>query len=539
MRPVILTRVAQAILLPLTLLAQANVGDLLRQAEERIQKEQFPAAEPLLEQALQTEPGNIEALYRLGYIQSRQRKITEAKRNFSQVVQAAPRAHYSRYFLGRIALLENKPAEAISWLEPVLQSGQPVFDAASQLAEAYATTGQLEKAIGALRTAATQAPWDGALYYRLGQLYSKTRQAELAKEALETSRRLKNADREDVETLMNAAQAITTGNTADGLRFGARILDRKDADPNALLALGVVFGNGNLQSEALRAFTLAAARDPRMFQAQFNQGLALLKLNRTAEALAPLARAVELLPQSLEANMTYGLASVMSQKYVEAVAPLERAWKGDSTNPRVGALLATAYLRSGAPAKAAALLQQPLLRDSDNLPALLLLIEALNANQDQAGALEAAQRAQKRFPRNAQAHLALAQQLARLGRYQESRPAFEEALRLMPGLPEAELGVADSLQKAGDHAAALGHYRNALRAGSTALAARAGLSRSLVSLRQLEEARQVLEEGLPLHPSDVSLRIELARVYARLGKSELAAEQTKAVERLRAAQPVQ
>ena len=132
--------------------------------------------------------------------------------------------------------------------------------------------------------------------------------------------------------------------------------------------------------------------------------------------------------------------------------------------------------------------------------------------------------------------MAVAQQLARLGRYREARPAFEETLKLAPGQPEAELGVADTLQKEGEHAQAAGHYRAAINNPGTMLAARVGLARSLVALRELEEARQILEDGLPLHPSEANLHLELSRVYARLGKSDLAAEQAQIVEQLRTAQ---
>jgi Tfp pilus assembly protein PilF len=124
-----------------------------------------------------------------------------------------------------------------------------------------------------------------------------------------------------------------------------------------------------------------------------------------------------------------------------------------------------------------------------------------------------------------------------MGRYQEARPAFEKTLAVAPGIPEAELGLADTLQKAGEHAPAVERYRAALKHPGTAIAARLGLARSLIALRQLEEARAVLEQGLPLHPSEASLRIELSRVYARLGKPDLAAEQTKIVEQLGAADP--
>src|SRR6266849_65612 len=528
-------RFAQSLLLPLFLSAGTTSADLLRQAEERIQREQFSSAEALLEQALRQEPGNAQALYRLGYVQYRQRKLSQARNSFAEVLKVAPPAYNSRYFLGRIALLENKHLEAIEWLEPVVASKETVFDAASQLASAHAGAAQPQKALPFLRIAVAEAPWDSSLYYRLGKLHQQLGQDELAREAFDNSRRLNNASREDVETIMRASQAIGAGNTAQARQLASRILDRADADPAALVALGVVYGNANLQTEALDAFEHAARRDPDLFQARFNQGLALLKLGRASEAMAPLGRAVELLPQSFEANMTYGLASVMTQRYREATGALERAWQIDSTNARVGALLATAYLRTGAAAKAVPILRKAAGAGADPAP-LLLLVEALNATEDTSGALDAARLAQKRFPKSPQAHMAVAQQLARLGRYREARPAFEETLKLAPGQPEAELGVADTLQKEGEHAQAAGHYRAAINNPGTMLAARVGLARSLVALRELEEARRILEDGVTLHPSEVSLRLELSRVYARLGKSDLAAEQTRIVEQLRASQ---
>jgi hypothetical protein len=43
----------------------------------------------------------------------------------------------------------------------------------------------------------------------------------------------------------------------------------------------------------------------------------------------------------------------------------------------------------------------------------------------------------------------------------------------------------------------------------------------------------VLESALPEYSSDVTLHLELSRVYARLGEPTLAAEQAKIVEQLR------
>jgi tetratricopeptide (TPR) repeat protein len=129
--------------------------------------------------------------------------------------------------------------------------------------------------------------------------------------------------------------------------------------------------------------------------------------------------------------------------------------------------------------------------------------------------------------------MALAAQLARLGRYQEAQPAFAATVKLAPGYPEAELGLADTLARAGDHAAAIEHYQAAVSTERTAVAARSGLGRSLIALRRFPDARRLLEESVAAYPGEVSLRVELSRVYARLGEAALAAEQTKVIDQLR------
>jgi len=68
------------------------------------------------------------------------------------------------------------------------------------------------------------------------------------------------------------------------------------------------------------------------------------------------------------------------------------------------------------------------------------------------------------------------------------------------------------------------------------LAARLGLARSLVAMRQLPEARQVLEDGLASHGSEPMLRLELSRVYARMGLADLAAREAEVVQQLKAAE---
>lgn len=516
-------------------LAQSGGSELVAQAEPLIAAEDFAAAEALLTRAVLAAPSNPPALYKLGYVEYRLRKLARARAHLVSVVNLAPPAYSARYFLGRIALLENKPREAVVWLDPVVKARETSFDAASQLAHAYTAAGLLRRAVEPLQLAIAEAPWDGALYYRLGRLQQQLGEPELSRQAFQTSERLKSTNRQDVETLMETARLVAEGKPSEASALGAGILDRPDADPNTLVALGLVFGRAALAAAAAQAFERAVQRDPALFAAQYNYGLALLRSGRPPDALAPLARAVELLPQSSDANLTYGLAAVMNRQYAEAIAPLERLLKpGQASNERVPLLLGTAYLRTGAVAKAVAVLRKPALTAAEPA-ASLLLIEALESQQDATGALDTARAAAQRFPKSAELHLALARLFTRAGRFQEARPAFEAALALTPGQPQpqAELGLADALQKSGQHTSAIGHYQMALAHAATELPARLGLARSLVALQRLADARRTLEQGLEAHSDEVSLRLDLSRVYARLGEKDLAAHEAKIVDQLR------
>ena len=142
-------------------------------------------------------------------------------------------------------------------------------------------------------------------------------------------------------------------------------------------------------------------------------------------------------------------------------------------------------------------------------------MEALDASGDREKALEEAMQLQTLFPGVAQVHMAAAQQLVRAGKYEQAGAAFEEVLKLSPGQKEAELGLADCLQKSGRYQESLQHY---LAAGP-APPARLGQARSLIAMKQLEEARKVLESTLPEYPSNLTLRLELSRLYARLGQA--------------------
>jgi tetratricopeptide (TPR) repeat protein len=454
--------------------------------------------------------------------------LESARRDFLNVVQSAPPALPSRYYLGRIALAEGKPAEAVRWLEPVVSQEPPFLDSTSQLAKAYVATGELAKARDLLTQALRAAEWDGSLHYRLGRIYQQMGETGLMKQEFAASARLKSADQEAVIKISECAKHLAEGRKQDAVEIRQQFLEDAKLDPDALVALGKIFTDAGLQVEALDLFKTAARRDPASFEAQYDLGLGFLNFGKTEEAQGVLEPAVRLQPHSRDANAALALAYAMNEKYAAAVPILESMPK----SPRIVSLLGLAYLRTGEAAKAV-----PLLRaaagESKDPKTYFLLIEGLNAIEDQAGALAAAETACQRFPELPRAHLARGQQLARMGRYSEALPDFQKALSLAPGDVDAQLGLADILQKQGDYERSLAAYEELVRRNHDNIAAQLGVARNLIFLRQFEQAREQLETWVREHPDDAQLRFELSRVYARLGDRDRAAEQTRILQQLR------
>ena len=458
--------------------------------------------------------------------------LSAARPEFLLLLQSGPLSIKAKYYLGRIALLESKPAEAIQWLEPVAAADPAGLDVAAQLSKAYLDSGQLGKAKHLTERAIGQAAWDGALHYRLGRIYQQMGDADGARKEFAESVRLKTADRESVQLLLECSQHLANGEQLEAMRVRKELLANSSLDPDVLVALGLTFAGAGMQDASLEPFETAARRDPNFLQAEYNTGLVLLKLGRAADAIAPLQASLRLAPDSVDANSALSLAYILQARYAESVPTLEKWQRAQADNPRAATMLALAYLRTGMAAKSVPLLRT-VLRDPQKDPrAHFLLLEALNATEHQQDALSVSEEAVRLFPNIAQAHLAKAQQLARLGRYGDAGPEFIEALKLAPEQVDSLLGLGEVQQKKGDYAAALETYRQALARDSDNAAAALGAARNLMQLQRVAEARPVLESSVKAHAENPQLHYELSRVYARLGERELAAEQSLIVKQL-------
>ena len=462
-----------------------------------------------------------------------QRDLPGARREFLSLQKTKPEFLLARYYLGRIALLESHPAEAIQWFEPVAVAEPPVLDTVEQLAKAYLDAGQIEKAKAATERAIRISPWNGALHYRLGRIYQQLGNTTDSRREFSKSANLKSADRESVQSLLICSELLAKRERVQALETGRPFLQSSSIDPDVLVAFGLTFARAGLQAEAEEYFHRAAERDPGFLQAQFNTGLALLKLGRTGEAVGFLEKARQLGPDNVEATAALALAYFSQSRYAEALPVLESWRRLASLDPRIANMHGMALLRTGAPGKAVAVLRQAV-RDSRNDPKpSLLLVEALNAAERPEEALQVSAEALRSFPDIAQVALANAQQLARLGRYSDAVRVFGRAAELAPGESDPLLGLAEAQQKQGEYQASLATYQRVLALDKANVTACLGAARNLVFLKRLPEARELLEAAVNGNAGDSRLHYELSTVYAKLGERQLAAEQGEIFKKLR------
>jgi len=517
--------------------ARGEARELLAKAKEQIEQEKYENARELLEEADRAAPDQPEIRHNLGYTLFRLGRLEEAESHLKWVVHHAPPAHYSRYFLGRIAVQKDDPQAAIEWLEPAAASGEQIHDTQAQLGKAYLLAGRLEQARAALESALQQTPWDDSVHYLLGRAYQRLGLREQAEQEFRASQRLKKTDFQAVQRIREISQRLGEQQRTEPLALRDELLRDEQLDPGALLALGLVFANAGLPAEALPAFERAAARDPSFFQAHYNAGLTLLKLKQPGRAEERLQRAAELNPNAFEANSALGLARIMLGRYAEAAAPLEAARRLGPDNAKVAGLLGLSYVRAGRAEDAVNLLRPFVDAAPPNPRFHFLLIEALQQAGRHDEALRRAEEAVRNFPQAPQGYLAQAQELMRLGRYQQAGPLFEKVLELSPGYAPALIGLGEVRQKDGDYEAALDLYRRALQRDRRSEEAWLGVGKNLALLERYDEAREALEAAVRERPETPSLRFELARVYSRLGEQEKAAEQSRIFRRLQSENP--
>jgi len=268
-----------------------------------------------------------------------------------------------------------------------------------------------------------------------------------------------------------------------------------DTPPEIAQAENAIQKNDFASAETLLKKALdkdAGNKQPWAYQAWFDLGFVLNRLNRTDESIAAYRKSVAAKPDVFESNLNLGLM-------------LDRANNPDAEQFLLAAatLKPTAHVEQG---QARAWL------------ALAHLLENKRPNE----ALAAYVKAEELTPKDPEPHLSAGQLLERQKEFSDAEAEYKQALTLDPHSTDAAVGLTNIYMKSNR----LGDAEPLLRRLATARPNEAvvhlQLGRVLAAENKKDDAVVELQTALKLAPTDADAQREIADLYANAGKNDLA-----------------
>ena len=236
----------------------------------------------------------------------------------------------------------------------------------------------------------------------------------------------------------------------------------------------------------------ALDKDPNNYQAWFDLGFALNRLNRTDESIAAYRRSVAAKPDVFESNLNLGLM-------------LARANNPDAEQ----------FLRAATTLK-------PTDHTQEGQARAWLALAHLLENKKPEDAFQAYQKASELTPKDPEPHLSAGLLHERQKEFSDAEAEYKLVLTLDPHSTEAAIGLTNIYMKSGR----LGDAEPLLRRLATERPDDVGLhlqlGRLLVAQGKKDDAIVEIQTALKLAPADSDGERELADLYASAGKNDLA-----------------
>lgn len=278
---------------------EAHIG----KGYQLVQEDRFDQAAAEFQLALAQNPGLVRVRYQLAVCLFALGRREESQEQFERLEREISGDSKVRYYLGRLRLLALDNDAAIQIFNKIVS--QPPFpDTAFYLGCAYLAKGEVSQAISMLELAATSAPRDYRIPYRLARAYREAGRLKEAEREYQRSSKLRQHYNNAAEELAACGAALKNRPIAEARAVCLRMADPND--PDKLTSLGMVYGENGAYSEAVGPLERAAKLDPDSFEIFHNLGLSYFRMRRYAEARPALERAVALRPDFFGSNALLG-----------------------------------------------------------------------------------------------------------------------------------------------------------------------------------------------------------------------------------------
>lgn len=322
------------------------------------------AAERLLAEVLQREPGNADAAARLSAAaQSGGPRAAPARAALEAAQAAAPGEPGLALRLADLLVRVGEPARAVTVLdaEP-LRARTGIAELAVARAEARAAADRLPEALDASRSALAEFPNSVAARRQLAGLLARSGDPRAAEAVIQEGLRTRPGD-PGLQTSLIALVQQARGIDA-ALGAADRLAAQQAAQPAASTLRGDLLMSAQRREEAVRAYAAAHEARPSAALAQ-RQALVLRELNRPEEASAVLRAWLQREPTDVDAAVQLASFDIeagrLSAAEIRLSAVLDRlpdnpvvlnnlAWllgqKGGAEAPRARAMAERAYFLS-------------------------------------------------------------------------------------------------------------------------------------------------------------------------------------------------
>jgi predicted Zn-dependent protease len=166
-------------------LAQLPSSHEVHELRAEIHRNQGRHWESVIEwqKALEIAPDDPRIRRELAFALYLKRDYAAAKPRIQELLRTNPQSGELNYLAGDILLYEQKPAEALPWLEKAVRLSPDLLGAHSALGRACMSLGEAERAIPHLKKALAMDD-DGSIHFQLARAYQRTGNEQLAAESM-------------------------------------------------------------------------------------------------------------------------------------------------------------------------------------------------------------------------------------------------------------------------------------------------------------------------------------------------------------------
>ncbi|MBY0403903.1 MAG: tetratricopeptide repeat protein [Cyanobacteria bacterium] len=289
---------------PMVMLEHSEFYDL-QVAIQYIEKKAYSKALPLLKRAREKAPTNILVLYHLGTsylemaktassLETKEAYLASAKEVFNRVESINPDLDWVYYKLGKIALMENKPAKAEEIYKAGLKIDPNNAGLYFNLAGLYDQNDDTDQAIFYYQQAILKDPDFVFAYNNIGLLLEKKHQWDEAERAYQLV--LKYDPQYHFAKINLGNLYAEKGKVDEAQALYLEVLTQNPDDSWAHLYLGNVYLKKGMTEKAALSYKRSTETNPSYAPAYYLLAMSLEKANRYEEALGAAETYLKLSP---------------------------------------------------------------------------------------------------------------------------------------------------------------------------------------------------------------------------------------------------